>query len=102
MVMDIGRLCVKTAGRDAGKKCVVVEVVDKTKVLVDGQTRRKNCNISHLEPLAEKLNIKAGASHADVEKEFKKLGLEVRNTKPKKASAKATTQRTQTSTQKKK
>ena len=91
MVMDTGRLCIKTAGRDAGKKCVVVEVVDKTKVLVDGETRRKNCNISRLEPLAEKLNIKEGASHADVEKEFKKLGLETRNTKPKKSTAQTTT-----------
>ena len=89
MVMDTGRLCIKTAGRDAGKKCVVVAVVDKTKVLVDGETRRKNCNISHLEPLAEKLNIKEGASHADVEKEFKKLGLETRNTKPKKKAVAA-------------
>ena len=28
-MIDVGRVCVKTAGRDAGRKCVVVEIVDK-------------------------------------------------------------------------
>ncbi len=81
---DVGRLCVKIAGRDAGATCVVVDTVNGHTVLVDGQTRRRNCNTRHLEALPNVLSLKKGASHSDVEKEFKKLHLPVLNTKPKK------------------
>lgn len=81
-MMDIGRLCVKTAGRDAGKKCVIVEVLDEKFVLVDGETRRRKCNMKHLEPTSDSIKIKKSAAHADVVSEFKKLGIEIIATKP--------------------
>lgn len=83
---DIGRLCIKLAGRDAGKKCVIVDHLEDGKVLIDGETRRRPCNIVHLEPLNKVLSIKKGASHTDVAKEFEKLGFKALETKPKKAS----------------
>ncbi|MBL7055183.1 50S ribosomal protein L14e [Candidatus Woesearchaeota archaeon] len=82
-MIEIGRLAIKTAGRDAGCKCVVVEILDNNYVLIDGGTRRRKCNIIHLEPLNEVIKIKKGASHEEVNAEFKKLKLEVRETKPK-------------------
>ena len=82
-MIEVGRLCMKIAGRDAGKKCVIVEVLDDTFVLIDGETRRRKCNVLHLEALEEKIDVKKGASHADVAAAFKKLGLEARETKPK-------------------
>jgi len=82
-LIEIGRLCIKTAGRDAGCKCVVVDILDDLYVLIDGGTRRRKCNILHLEPLKYIIKIKKGASHENVKAEFKKLGLEVRETKPK-------------------
>lgn len=82
-MIEVGRLCIKTAGRDAGKKCVIVEILDERFVLIDGETRRKKCNQLHLEPLKDKIDIKKGASHADVAAEFKKMGLAARETKPK-------------------
>lgn len=87
-MIEIGRLCVKIAGRDAGNKCVVVDLVDKTYVLIDGNVRRRKCNIAHLEPLDKVIKIKKNASHADVAAEFKKLKLDVWTTKPKKAAEK--------------
>ena len=86
-VYTVGRLCMKLAGRDAGKACVIVEKVDERFVVVDGATRRRKVNVAHLEPLDEKLDIKAKASHDDVKAAFKKLGVEVVDTKPKKAAA---------------
>lgn len=85
-MIEVGRLCVKLAGRDAGLKCAVVEVLDKNFVIVDGQTRRRKCNIIHLEPLDDVIKIKAKASHADVVSEFKKLKIDIKETKPKKAA----------------
>ncbi len=82
---EIGRLCVKIAGRDAGRKCVVVDILDNTFVIVDGDVRRKRVNLKHLEPLNEMLKLKEGASHEEVKKAFEKLGLSVWATNPKKA-----------------
>jgi large subunit ribosomal protein L14e len=82
-MIEIGRLCLKTAGRDAGCKCVVVDILDERYVLIDGETRRRKCNILHLEPLSKVLKIEKGASHEVVKSEFKKMGLEARETKPK-------------------
>ena len=86
--MEIGRLCVKIAGRDAGRKCVVVDTVDDNFVLIDGDVRRRKCNIKHLEPLADTIDIKKGASHTDVAAAFKKLKLDVWETKKKEAAEK--------------
>ena len=86
-LFEVGRLCVKLAGRDAGLKCVVVEEIDSVYVLVDGETRRKKVNIRHLEPLDQVVEIKAGASHDAVKTALKKAGIETRETTPKQAAA---------------
>jgi large subunit ribosomal protein L14e len=75
-MIEVGRMCVKIAGRDAGLKCVVVEVIDDTFVKIDGQTRARKCNIRHLEPLAAKLDISKGISHEAVMKALKSQGVE--------------------------
>jgi large subunit ribosomal protein L14e len=93
--MEIGQLCVKLAGRDAGRVCVVVDQVDKNLVLVDGNVRRRKCNVVHLEPLADTIKIKKGASHSDVAAEFKKIKLDVWNTKSKSPKPRLVQQRKQ-------
>lgn len=85
-MLEIGRLCVKIAGRDAGQKCIIVDILEKNYVLIDGITRRRKCNIAHLEPLKEIIKIKKNANHEEVTKALKPLGLEVKTTKPKKSS----------------
>ncbi len=82
-MFEVGRLCVKIAGRDAGKECVVVDVIDDNFVLIDGRTRRRKCNLKHLEPLDKVLDIKKGASHDDVKKAFAAIGIEIVDSKPK-------------------
>ena len=57
-MIEIGRLCIKTAGRDAGLKCIIVDILDDKFVLIDGETRRRKCNILHLEPLKDVVKIK--------------------------------------------
>ncbi|MBS3173196.1 hypothetical protein J4399_02440 [Candidatus Woesearchaeota archaeon] len=81
-MFEVGRLCLKIAGRDAGKKCVVVEKLEGKYVMIDGLTRRRKCNTLHLEPLGQVLNI-GNASHEHIVNLFKDLGHEVKTTKPK-------------------
>ncbi len=66
MLFTVGRVCIKLAGRDAGKYCVIVEEVDDHYVIIDGQTRRRKCNVLHLDPTTKSVDIKSGASFEDV------------------------------------
>ncbi len=75
-VYDIGRLCVKTMGREAGHYCVIVDIIDKNYLLIDGlKVRRRRVNYNHIEPIADVLDIKKGASHDQVEAAIKKAKL---------------------------
>lgn len=56
-IFDVGRVCTKIAGRDAGKKCVVINIVDDNIVVVDGLSRRRKCNTKHLEPSKTVLKV---------------------------------------------
>ena len=85
-IFNVGRLAMKIAGRDAGRKCVVVEVLDDHFVIVDGNVRRKKVNIRHLEPFNDTVEIKDKASHEDVKAAFEKLGLSVWERKSKKTT----------------
>jgi len=76
MVLGIGRVCVKIAGRDAGKKCVIVKEIDNTYVLVDGQTRRRKVNKFHLEPLEIVLSIDEDADNTTVVAAMTEAGFE--------------------------
>jgi large subunit ribosomal protein L14e len=92
-MFEVGRLAIKIAGRDAGQKCVIVDVLDDKTVLIDGMTRRRKCNKMHLEPLNQTLGISQNASHEDVTRAFKELGLEVKTTKAKAKTEKPKTVR---------
>lgn len=89
MAVEIGRLCVKLAGRDAGRECLILDILDKNFVLVDGNTRRKKVNIDHLEFLPKKVDIKKGASHEEVVAALDKLGVNVEKKAPPKAKKEA-------------
>ena len=76
---EIGRLCVKIAGRDANKKAVIIDKIDDKHVLIDGQVRRRKCNVKHLEPLGKVFEIGKNASHTKVKDIFKKeLDIEIK------------------------
>ena len=77
--IQIGRICVKILGREAGKRCVIVDVVDKNFVLVTGPknvsgVKRRRANINHLEPTGEKINIKRTATDEEVTEALEAAG----------------------------
>ncbi|AKG39012.1 MAG: 50S ribosomal protein L14e [Infirmifilum sp.] len=79
-VFDVGRICVKTAGREAGRKCVVVDIIDENFVVVTGPknitgVKRRRVNVKHLEPLQNKIIINKGASDEEVLTALEKAGL---------------------------
>lgn len=74
---DVGRICVKLSGREAGRKCVVLDVVDKNFALITGppkltEVKRRRVNIQHIEATPEHVEIKKGAADEDVMKALEK------------------------------
>ena len=58
--IEVGRICVKIAGREAGEKCVIVEIIDDNYVEVVGSTiKNRKCNLKHLEPVDQKIEVKS-------------------------------------------
>ena len=69
--IEVGRVCVKISGREAGRRCVIVDVVDKNFVLITGPrkvsaVKRRRVNVNHLEPTQTKIDIKRGATDEEV------------------------------------
>ncbi|MEM2920684.1 MAG: 50S ribosomal protein L14e [Candidatus Bathyarchaeia archaeon] len=65
--MVVGRICVKTQGRDSGRKCVIVSVIDDSHVLITGPknltgVRRRKVNVLHLRPLDRVIRLRRNAS----------------------------------------
>jgi large subunit ribosomal protein L14e len=85
---EIGRICIKLAGRDAGGEAVIIDILDDKYVLIDGNVRRRKCNIMHLEPTAKKIEIKKKAGHEEIKQAFTELGFKVWETKPRKEGEK--------------
>lgn len=80
MVMEPGRICVKLTGRERGKRCVIVEIIDRNFALITGPkdvtgVRRRRVNMNHLKPLNLKIDIGRGASDEEVKAALEKAGL---------------------------
>ncbi|WP_457751107.1 50S ribosomal protein L14e [Thermococcus sp.] len=77
--IDVGRIAVVIAGRRAGQKVVVVDVIDRNFVLVTGaglnKVKRRRMNVKHLEPLPEKISIERGADDETVKAALESAGI---------------------------
>lgn len=77
-MFNIGRICMKIAGRDAGKLGVVIGNPENGYVLIDGEVRRKKVNVKHIQPIDHVVNVKEEASHEDVIAALKDAGYDVK------------------------
>ncbi len=80
MKEEIGRIVVKTVGREASRKCVIVSIMDKNFVVVTGPksltgVKRRRVNISHLAFTPYKIDIKENASDEEVLKKIEEARL---------------------------
>lgn len=80
-LFDIGRCCVILRGRRAGKKAIVVDIIDNNFVLITGPpsingVKRRRMNIDHLMPLNIRISISRGASDEEVLEAIRKQKLE--------------------------
>lgn len=79
-VIQVGRIVVKTNGREAGKKAVIVDLINQNFVLITGPKsitaiKRRRCNIGHIEPTDKAISIKRDATDEEVIAAIEKDGL---------------------------
>jgi len=79
-MIEPGRICLKIAGREASRYCVIVEIVNDDFVLITGPksitgVKRRKCNIDHIEPTEHKFDIDSKVDDSRIEDLWKSSGL---------------------------
>ncbi len=80
VTLEVGRVVMKIAGREAGRYAVVIKKLDENFVMITGPkpltgVKRRRANVDHLQPTPYKLEIKEDASESEVVKAWEKSGL---------------------------
>ena len=78
--IEVGRIVVKLAGREAGRKAVIVDIIDDKFVVITGPkqltgVKTRRVNINHIEPTDKRIEISKGASEEEVMKALEDAGL---------------------------
>lgn len=60
MLLQVGRVCIKKFGRDAGSRVVITALIDNNfvKVISSKRPNERRCNTNHLEFLNEFVDVK--------------------------------------------
>jgi large subunit ribosomal protein L14e len=77
--VEVGRICVKITGREAGRKCIVLNIIDENFALITGPrkvsgVKRRQVNISHIEPTEVKIDIMREATDEEIVQALTKTG----------------------------
>lgn len=77
--IEVGRICVKITGREAGRKCIIVNIIDENFALITGPRKvsgikRRRVNISHIEPTEVKIDIIREAADEEIVQALTKIG----------------------------
>ena len=68
---EVGRVVVKIMGREAGRRAVIVDMIDENFALISGPkdisgVRRRRVNFKHLEPVDKSIKISKGAGEEEI------------------------------------
>jgi len=77
--IEVGRICVKQLGREKSKKCVIIDVMDKSFILITGPkklngVKRRRVNMNHITALETKIEVNRGASDEEVTQILETMG----------------------------
>jgi large subunit ribosomal protein L14e len=70
--IQVGRVCLKTHGREKGRKCIIADIIDKNYLLITGPpkisgVKRRRVNVKHIHPLEHVIDINRGMSDEEIE-----------------------------------
>jgi len=79
--MKTGDIILKISGRDAGNIGTITEVLDNNYVVIDGNTRKRKCNIKHLEFLGKNIPVRKDTDRNNILDLIKKAGFQFKEIK---------------------
>ncbi len=67
-MLETGMVCVKTRGKEAGKKVVVLDFDKKTgfAVVLGPFVKKRHCNFKHLMPLGKTVPVKKTTTQKEI------------------------------------
>jgi large subunit ribosomal protein L14e len=67
-MMEEGIVCIKTRGKEAGKKVVVLDFDKKTgfATVAGPYVKKRRCNFKHLVPLGKKVQVKKSITQKEL------------------------------------
>ena len=79
-MIEVGSVCMKNTGREAGRYCVVVKKINSSFVFATGPklltgVKRRRANVDHLNATEYKIEIKEDATDEEVIAAMEKLNL---------------------------
>lgn len=71
MMIEVGVVCLKNTGREAGRYCIVLKKINNSFVNVTGPKlltgiKKRRCNVDHLTPTEHKIEIKEDSSDEEI------------------------------------
>jgi len=68
-LLEIGSVCIKTCGKEAGEKAVILEIINDKQVMVIGsKVKKRKCNKAHLVPIGEKISVTKSITQKELQK----------------------------------
>ncbi len=103
--IDIGRICVKLNGKEAGRYCVVVKKIDKSFVEVTGPrlltgVKRRKSNVAHLEPTQYVVDVQENQDDEQIISAMEKQNLTTKLNLKKPSAAELKSEKTRSETKK--
>jgi len=74
-LIEVGRVCIKTKGRLAGKKCVVIGIEKGFAIVAGEREKKRKCNFTHLFPTSHKIHVSKDSSQEEIIKHLKGVKL---------------------------
>ena len=87
-MLNVGDIVVKIVGRESGRYCVIVEKVNDSFVVIDGDVKKRKCNVKHLEPTGKSIKVDKNIKKEDIIKELIANKFKIKEKKEVKRSVK--------------
>jgi len=73
--LETGMVCIKTKGKEAGRKAVIVELGKNAEhAIIEGPfVKKRKCNIKHLLPTGKRIELKKKASKKEIAELLEKV-----------------------------
>jgi large subunit ribosomal protein L14e len=72
-MLETGRICIKTTGKEAGKKAIILKTEKGQPIIQGPHIKKRKCNPKHLIITDKKINIKENPTQKEINEKLAKV-----------------------------